>query len=162
MTTFTHPPTHLPYFPPTAIKMSRKLITCSAREIICFSQYRERGVTLNFHDHSCCPLKWDTMAGVSLTVTDSIITGLASSYYFYFILYLCRRTCQSPRAASFLMTRPSCAQPPPRVSPGLWWTPAHARTHACMHARTDRHWETRSWWETDTVEEMAIIKEIGA
>lgn len=76
------------------------------------------------------------MAGVSLTVTDSIIDGLASFYYFYFILYLCRRTCQRCRAASFLMTRLSCAQPPlptlAQVSSGL------QHMHACMHAEVPR------------------------
>jgi hypothetical protein len=79
--------------------------------------------------------KWDTMAGVSLTVTDSIINGLASSYYFYFILYLCRRTCQSLRAASFLMTRLSCAQPPSVSHRSLVdsSTRTHAHMHACMH-----------------------------
>lgn len=78
------------------------------------------------------------MAGVSLAVTDSIINGLASSYYFYFILYLCRRTCQSPRAASFSMTRLSCAQPPPQMLAQVSGGPQHMHALQHMHAQALR------------------------
>lgn len=97
-TSFPHP--SLPFLSPTAIKMSKAYYSyCQGNDLL-FQIWR--GVTYNFHDHSCCSLERNATQWLVCyhTRTDSIINGPTSSYYFYFMLYLSHRSsCHSLRAA---------------------------------------------------------------
>ena len=105
----------------------------------------QRGVTYNFHDHSCCSLKRNATQWLMchLTRTDSIINGPTSSYYFYFILYLsCRSSCQRPWGGHMLNNMPflypssqALALDPGRV---------HACSCACMNTHTHTHTHTHT------------------
>lgn len=90
------------------------------------------------------------MAGTLPTETDSIISCLASAYYFYFILYLLhRRSCQGLRAAhvcndmTFLCSNHLTSS---NRSAGRWWGVAHVHTFT---QRTDpekhTHYSKRKW-----------------
>lgn len=130
------------FLPSLLSKCQESLLLLCQRNNLLFHIWR--GVTYSFHDHSCGPFKRnETLCLVyQPTKTDSIINGLASSDYFYFILYLsCRRSCHGFRVAPFSMTLFSCTQSP-RI---LAWTFVGLRacTHKCMQ-RTDPEKQTRS------------------
>lgn len=112
---------------PIAIKMSRKLINATNREMFCY-KYREvwLAVLMAFH-----AVLWQWLVCWS-TRSDSVISGPASSHCFYFILYLsCRSSYQGFRVTVLSVTYFS--------NPPTWVMDFFSRQHVETHTVIESH-----------------------